>query len=741
MNDNQIIKQDVKPILTNVEKIRYSLAAQNFVGGMSSYIVNYIKGIKDMVNTKQVQKAYTSQYTSRAKEYVKRFNQLSQNQQKEKRKVLPMLAIFTVGGIVFYKAIKSVQEKFAKEMKAFNEFFDDLMRLMRVGYKRLMEETKLWTLKHFGVAIDLENAIGRMITGLPTLIKSMFDVICDGLYFIFIQSDIFQTMIINTALMAYNASFESSWGWVLGLVMSRAKEKIKRQRASTRGYARFGPDLQKDMRLVTEMLNKKFLDGSAWTEWGGEFNHDSKKYKVSGKLSSADANKFSPMLPANANSTNTNINQGASLIVDDDIFQSLSFDEVYQPLSGVTLSQTEVTVQRVDYYVSNYRGSINESPNRSQKQIQLQQEKLAEYGSTPVYISGKIKIKDLYTIVGPNDPVLVKLGELHKKYNHLYNKSNQTITKLINVWHSFTNHNGTRKPALFPDGVHELKQDTLLNILRLLKAWLIFDYVYQRNRYEVSQARYHSRFEVSTLDLLKEKLLQEDYDNVNDPITELYKNYTQGSIDFVYFLRKASQFLTTKAAVGIKTNSTAVGGPVKHVINPTFMWNTYNYKGVDIVRWRDKLAIPLIVKRLQQIKQGFNILYYHKIYGNYYTEGNEAGIGITFISDDVSNWGLDKDADGKYLGLYKARSADNPQGIEVGWQDLSVTNTPIEKSRLESIVNDIVRCYTSHRQNIEELRWLRAEKFNEIVFYLLCLSQYQKDYEKITEDYKKINNQ
>jgi hypothetical protein len=97
-----------------------------------------------------------------------------------------MLAIFTVGGIVFYKAIKSVQEKFSKEMKAFNEFFDDLMRLMRVGYKRLMEETKLWTLKHFGVAIDLENAIGRMITGLPTLIKSMFDVICDGLYFIFI---------------------------------------------------------------------------------------------------------------------------------------------------------------------------------------------------------------------------------------------------------------------------------------------------------------------------------------------------------------------------------------------------------------------------------------------------------------------------------------------------------------------------------------------------------------------------
>jgi hypothetical protein len=82
---------------------------------------------------------------------------------------------------------------------------------------------------------------------------------------------------------------------------------------------------------------------------------------------------------------------------------------------------------------------------------------------------------------------------------------------------------------------------------------------------------------------------------------------------------------------------------------------------------------------------------------------------------------LGKDGNGKYLGLYKARSADNPQGIEVGWQNLSVTNTPIEKSRLESIVNDIVRCYTSHRQNIEELRWLRAEKFNRIVFFLLSL--------------------
>jgi hypothetical protein len=52
MKKSQIIKKDVKPILTPIEKIRYSQASSFFIKGMNSYLQNYVMGIKQMVDTK-----------------------------------------------------------------------------------------------------------------------------------------------------------------------------------------------------------------------------------------------------------------------------------------------------------------------------------------------------------------------------------------------------------------------------------------------------------------------------------------------------------------------------------------------------------------------------------------------------------------------------------------------------------------------------------------------------------------
>lgn len=716
MKNTQIIKDNVKPILTPIEKVRYTQASSFFIKGMTGYLVNYVKGVKQMVDTRQVSEHYSKLYKEQANQFIERFNEHNKEVEKEKSKIIPLLLVFSAGGYLLYKSLKYVSEKFTKQLKYINHFIQQIYQLGKQESSKVLSYTQTWSSRIFGGnGIDVQGIIGDAIKNIPDLISGMFNFIVNSFDWLFNKSELFSSILIDVAKRAYNASFSSSWGWVIGLVFDKAKVK-QAKIASSSSYAKFGPEVQREIMFVSSMMTKYFGSETAYTEWKGDvtFKENGKQQWKSGSLhDSDDIEKFTALLQSMSESTSKYISQAHNYI---------QVDNIYQIASNNMLMTDDIKMSESEFQFQYDRG------------WEFTKIHLAEGGDADwAYhrtAEDDRKFSDSYIWTGQNNEILKKIDFFYKKYMYL-RQSNTTVNQYANFWQNkIKNYGGL---AIYTDikANWAVRPDTMLYMLRLLHAWILFDYQYSQHQSTIQGIRFHSRFQQSYIDNIRDTLLQHNQTLERKNRGEVYdyfKMYDEGVYSFDDYIDRAVQWLKRQRS-SFRNNNTR-----------------YDFNQSDKVNWRRMFGIPKIERQLIQIKNIFRNIQQQVKYGVSYADGN-----IYYFSDQVSDASLQINKfDNLYQGVFEKRDEEkNPQGIEVGTHDDSgigrnAENTLGNKSSLAYAAKQITQLYVDFRRNVNNLRRERNTLITvflqKLKYLYTCKLIYEKfkETKKLDSDYKNI---
>lgn len=264
-NKNKIIKDNVKPILTIKQRLRYFSASQNFVKGMHGYLQKYLTQVKELVDVRQVKQAYTKRYNEQANDYVKRFQQAEERVEKQRKPVKLYLGMFIAGGFLFYQMIKKIVphvqqviDDFRKMTQDIGEMAQEISNLNNIEYfPRAMSKLSNWYLKTWGYTLKIWDGITDMTSMLMTGVENVFGVtgyLVEGAWDLF-SSGIWSDILCDVAAAAFNVARQTSWGRVFSLLFSEAK-RAKQRQSSAVGLSRVDFRLGQEMRRGQEQLGQ-----------------------------------------------------------------------------------------------------------------------------------------------------------------------------------------------------------------------------------------------------------------------------------------------------------------------------------------------------------------------------------------------------------------------------------------------------------------------------------------------------
>lgn len=709
MKNTQIIKDNVKPILTPVEKVRYTQASSFFIKGMTGYLVNYVKGVKQMVDTRQVSEHYSKLYKEQANQFVERFNEHNKEVEKEKSKIIPLLLVFSAGGYLLYKSLRYVSEKFVKQLKHINHFIQQIYQLGKQESSKVLSYTQTWSSRIFGGnGIDVQGIIGDAIKNIPDLIGGMFNFIVNSFDWLFNKSELFSSILIDVAKRAYNASFSSSWGWVIGLVFDRAKVK-QAKISSSSGYAKFGPEVQGEIIKIDDYYEKYFTGQNAKMQWAGEFSTGNWVEGYGWQAGRLATYGYFSTAPSKYSENLKNMVR-FSLREEETIIRNININNLYSVAQNNLISTQNIP----DYSDQGYRLRT----------------KVGSWKGFDQYEYGEVKFGDMWTELESNNDIIAKLNTFYLKYKYLINQ-NKVVTQYIIQWQSLEDIYG-HKIYQNPSWGYRVSHKVLIRLLRLCKAWILFEYQYSQHQSTIQGIRFHSRFQQSYVDNIRDTLLQHNQTLQRKNRGELYdyfKMYDDGVYSFDDYIDRAVQWLNRQRS---SFRNTKLG--------------QYDFNQSDKVNWRRMFGIPKIERQLIQIKNIFRNIHQQVKYGVSYADGN-----IYYFSDQVSDASLlINEYDNLYQGVFKERDKEkNPQGIEVGTHDDSgigrnAEDTLGNKSSLAYAAKQITQLYVDFRRNVNNLRrdrnTLITVFLQKLKYLYTCKLIYEKfkETKKLDSDYKNI---
>ena len=706
MSNKNIVKDNVKPILTQKQRVRYSQASSYFVNGMQSYLQNYICEVKQIVDTKQVEKAHLSHYQKSFRAYVDRLKELKDKMKQIKSSIIPKLLIIGVGGYVLYKAMKSSWQYFSNKMDKFFQFVDQLYKMTAAEVNTINSRIKKFCVKHFGYQIDVKSMIQRFISDLPDLFLGMCNIILEGLDWIFNNCGIFQDMIIHAALTAYNYSLESSWGWVLSLVLKKANiEKSRRQGLS--GWAKFGPQFQDDMahadNVVGQIFKSTSTQDSPWRAyWSTEGDWMMKARTYHGTL------YLTP---------NTLGGQGK---VEKSHFALKRYMEVFGKFNKISHdldpnvlfdfhSQANKvdTINWTNYDLDSRAGTYNRDLSDLNLTVVVQD--AIDAGQYTVHMEHEMGTNQIYHNNYQETNLYKTLEAYYKKY-----KPFSFFSILCSEWEQRRNANPRE---------HTMNRILLDGIL--LKRFLIRQFYFVQYKVALIGNEFHDRLQVSNLDIIKENLRGHVITSrQKSRLQHMFSLYDNNDISFEDYMKFAITWLQHKGRDYITINNR------NSDLYKSFNQSQRRYDSDKFLfeaqqsRWREIMGIPKIQRLLIQIKQSFNHLYYMRKY-------NVRGMDVFNFSESHSDTPLVMIGD-KIQGVYDtdiySQKVEDENGNMRYVSPTIDTQGELQKSSIQYAVWQIINIYCEVRSNIKVLRKMRNVLLKLIIDKLLILKDYTNYY-------------
>lgn len=706
MSNKNIIKDNVKPILTQKQRVRYSQASSYFVNGMQTYLQNYICEVKQIVDTKQVEKAHLSHYQKSFSAYVDRLKDLKDKMKQIKSSIVPKLLIIGIGGYVLYKAMKSSWQYFSTKMNKFFQFVDQLYKMTSAEVNVINERIKKFCVRHFGYQIDVKSKIQKFISDLPDLFLGMCNIILEGMDWIFNNCGIFQDMIIHAALTAYNYSLESSLGWVLSLVLKKANiEKSRRQGLS--GWAKFGSQFQLDMASADRVVGQIFKHTSTQkSDWMGVWSTQGDQM-VKGR----DYHGTLYLTPNTFGGEGKVKTSHFALNRYMEVFSK--FDRISYELNPNVLfdfhSQANIsdTVNWTRYIIENDPGTYNR--DLSDLNITVTVQDAIDTGQYTLHVEHEMGTDQIYHSNYKETNLYKTLEVYYKKY-----KPFSFFSILCSEWEQKRNA---------PAWHHTMNRILLDGIL--LKRFIIRQFYFTQYKVGLIGNEFHDRLQVSNLDIIKENLRGHVITSrQKSRLQNMFSLYDNNNISFEDYMKFAITWLQNKGRDYITINNGNTD------LYKSFNQSQRRYDSENFLfeaqqsRFREIMGIPKIQRLLIQIKQSFNHLYYMRKY-------NVRGLDVFNFSESYSDTPLVMIGD-KIQGVYDtdvySQKVKDENGNMRYVSPTIDTQGELQKSSIQYAVWQIIKIYCEVRSNIKGLRKMRNILLKLIIDKLLILKNFTNYY-------------
>ena len=240
-----VIKKDIKAILTKTEEMRHQKAAEFFLMGAESFLIEQEYQIKKYVNADLVRKGIVNQCKERVDALKKSLEQKAEDVRqnatsKFDKLVSKMLLISLLGAVTLNKIVPNLKEIYEK----YNNFIDS----------NILKEFEELKIKSFGIIDIARNDANNYIRFFAKLILEHFDTFFNG-----IEGNIFVDMLNAGAQFAGKRARGAMW--LMLKVFSMFVENDVRKRPVLDEFLKFGPkvfneisEIENDFRDMTDQV-------------------------------------------------------------------------------------------------------------------------------------------------------------------------------------------------------------------------------------------------------------------------------------------------------------------------------------------------------------------------------------------------------------------------------------------------------------------------------------------------------
>lgn len=272
-----IIRTNVKPNLTSNEKNRYKQAAEHFMRGAGDFYIEHYAQVRKSIDIDYIKNKFQESYNKVIDDFKQKIEEKVDYLKEASKEGLSRFVDFALdGSIVVLGVIAFMPDKVADILKKFVNFIKPAINVTTDYFLQFSN-----FIRRLMGNIDVYGEIKKSLYYVGDMLSDIFDKVGDyiNMFFNGEWGEIFTIMIESTTAAAFNRSFESSFGRLLGIFFDTVDVNV-RQRPDLYNFCKYGPatlqEVNETERLFAKIAGESFrgdnLAGFDNTGWVAVFD-------------------------------------------------------------------------------------------------------------------------------------------------------------------------------------------------------------------------------------------------------------------------------------------------------------------------------------------------------------------------------------------------------------------------------------------------------------------------------------
>ena len=220
-----IIRTNVKPNLTSNEKNRYKQAAEHFMRGAGDFYIEHYAHVRKSIDIDYIKNNFQESYNKLIDDFKQKIEEKVDYLKEASKEGLSRFVDFVLdGSIVVLGVVAFMPDKVADILKKFVNFIKPVINVTTDYFLQFSN-----FIRRLMGNIDVYGEIKKSLYYVGDMLADIFDKVGDyiNMFFNSEWGEIFTIMIESTTAAAFNRSFESSFGRVLGFFFDTVDVNVR----------------------------------------------------------------------------------------------------------------------------------------------------------------------------------------------------------------------------------------------------------------------------------------------------------------------------------------------------------------------------------------------------------------------------------------------------------------------------------------------------------------------------------
>lgn len=266
-----IINDRVKPNLTHKERRRYEMAAEHFMRGSSSFYINHYSQVKKIVDIEHIKENLSKQYNEAIENFKAEIkNKVDYVKENARTWISNFIDRILDGSLIILSGVAIFGNQIEFIKKAYIRYINPLIVVGKDGIERMQNFLKESVFKNIDLKKEYESVVGIAMDW----VWNIYDTIMQGVDFFFNNTEygnVFSDMIRLTVEALFNRSFDSSFGWILGLFFDKINLEASKK-PDLYNFIKYGADTYNEVSQIERDFNKLNEQISNFDNKKGEIN-------------------------------------------------------------------------------------------------------------------------------------------------------------------------------------------------------------------------------------------------------------------------------------------------------------------------------------------------------------------------------------------------------------------------------------------------------------------------------------